>query len=144
LFFFFLNFCSRCIFAYPNRTFSPHSFIWQPWHQSNSHPCSVSPKKRGGTTLIEIFALKATLCNFKILPDPGREELVGRGPKWGDFALAAVQKFRQTTLAQRQKHWQWPKRRRRTKENKKTKRMANGNLFSFPTSPKKKTREASK
>jgi len=92
----------------------------------------------------QIFALKATLCNFKILPDPGREELVGRGPKWGDFALAAVQKFRQTTLAQRQKHWQWPKRRRRTKENKKTKRMANGNLFSFPTSPKKKTREASK
>lgn len=100
------------------RSLSPGISIMPLSCQSNFQPCFCSKKKkikikiknRNGkeTTLIEILALKATLCNFKILPDPGREKPVARTKKW-NFALAAVQKFCQTTLAQRQKHWQWQK-----------------------------------
>lgn len=107
--------------------------------QSQSPSLLPFSKSRGErATLIEIFALKATLCNFKILPDPGREswgENGERGTAFGCCAKVLPNNFGSKTKAQAQ---QWQKG-RWAKENKKME--GNGKwkfvFLSQPTQKKK-------
>lgn len=107
--------------------------------QSQSPSLLPFSKSRGErATLIEIFALKATLCNFKILPDPGRESW-GRERRTGNcFWLLCKSFAKQLWLKDKSTSTAVAKREMGQRKQENGGKWQMEICFPFPANPKKK------